>query len=265
MISSVVADVHVRAGQQFENQAVRPAVGAYVLLPRLGWLSRDAAQLRHARPALWRRRSRRRQCRWPAAVPAGAGVARGAGTVLAGRPGHAASFLVSHVSPFGSAAAPVVSVLTLVLVVARTRTSRRGRAAGGRACAARRAPVSIPDKVAQASKRLALLARSALTGRAFLASLGCAWAGLLSLDLMFVAVRYQPGFGPLAVAYSAANVVSALPVTPGGLGVAEVTLMAITVGFGAPRPTAVLAVLGYRLVNYWLALLPGWWPAFASG
>jgi hypothetical protein len=61
-----------------------------------------------------------------------------------------------------------------------------------------------PDKVAQASKRLALLARSALTGRAFLASLGCAWAGLLfdllSLDLMFVAVRYQPGFGPLAVA-----------------------------------------------------------------
>jgi uncharacterized protein (TIRG00374 family) len=93
-------------------------------------------------------------------------------------------------------------------------------------------------------------------------SLGCAWAGLLfgllSLDLMFVAVRYQPGFGPLAVAYSAANVVSALPVTPGGLGVAEVTLMAITVGFGAPRPTAVLAVLGYRLVNYWLPLLPGW-------
>jgi hypothetical protein len=69
-------------------------------------------------------------------------------------------------------------------------------------------------------------------------SLGCAWAGLLfdllSLDLMFVAVRYQPGFGPLAAACSAANVVSTLPVTPGGLGVAEVTLMAITVGFGAP-------------------------------
>jgi uncharacterized membrane protein YbhN (UPF0104 family) len=37
----------------------------------------------------------------------------------------------------------------------------------------------------------------------------------------------------------------------------EVTLVAITVGFGAPRPTAVLAVLGYRLVSYWLPLLPG--------
>jgi uncharacterized membrane protein YbhN (UPF0104 family) len=39
--------------------------------------------------------------------------------------------------------------------------------------------------------------------------------------------------------------------------VAEVTTIAITVGFGAPRATAVLAVLGYRVVNYWLPLLPG--------
>jgi uncharacterized membrane protein YbhN (UPF0104 family) len=37
----------------------------------------------------------------------------------------------------------------------------------------------------------------------------------------------------------------------------EVTLVAITVGFGSPRATAVLAVLGYRVVNYWLPLLPG--------
>jgi hypothetical protein len=33
--------------------------------------------------------------------------------------------------------------------------------------------------------------------------------------------------------------------------------VAITVGFGAPRATAVLAVLGHRIVNYWLPLLPG--------
>jgi uncharacterized membrane protein YbhN (UPF0104 family) len=32
-------------------------------------------------------------------------------------------------------------------------------------------------------------------------------------------------------------------------------VVAITVGFGVLRPTAVLAVLGYRLVNYWLPLL----------
>jgi uncharacterized protein (TIRG00374 family) len=74
---------------------------------------------------------------------------------------------------------------------------------------------------------------------------------------MFLALHYQPGFGPPAVAYAAANIASAIPVTPGELGVIEVTMAAITIGFGAPRATAVLAVLGYRIVNYWLPLLPG--------
>jgi uncharacterized protein (TIRG00374 family) len=122
-------------------------------------------------------------------------------------------------------------------------------------------PSIDPEKAAQTSKRLVVLARSALTGRAFLESYGFASADLLfdllSLDLMFLAFRYQPGFGPLAVAYGAANIASAIPITPGGLGVIEVTLVAITAGFGAPRATAVIAVLGYRVVNYWLPLLPG--------
>ena len=74
---------------------------------------------------------------------------------------------------------------------------------------------------------------------------------------MFLAFGYQPGFGPLAVAYAAANIASAIPLTPGGLGVVEVTLVAISVGYGSPRAIAVLAVLGYRVVNYWLPLLPG--------
>ena len=118
-----------------------------------------------------------------------------------------------------------------------------------------------PDQVGQTSSRLASLARTALTGRAFAVSFGLA-AGdllfdLLSLDLVFLALRYQPGFGPLAVAYATANIASAIPLTPGGLGIIEVTLVAVTVGFGAPRATAVLAVLGYRIVNYWLPLIPG--------
>jgi hypothetical protein len=33
--------------------------------------------------------------------------------------------------------------------------------------------------------------------------------------------------------------------------------VAITVGFGAPRATAVVEVIGYRLVNYWLSLPAG--------
>jgi len=122
-------------------------------------------------------------------------------------------------------------------------------------------PSIDPAKVGQTCARLAPLARTALTGRDFAVSFAFGagnWLfDLLALDLVFLALRYQPGFGPLAVAYAAANIASAIPLTPGGLGVIEVTLVAVTVGFGAPKATAVLAVLGYRLANYWLPLIPG--------
>ncbi len=155
----------------------------------------------------------------------------------------------------------VVVVLAVVLAVG-AHPAVAGRAGRWAAQVARHFRPGIdPEKVADTSRRLASLARSALTGRAFWTGFGFAAADLLfdllSLDLMFLAFRYQPGFGPLAVAYAAANIASAIPLTPGGLGVVEVTLVAISVGFGSPRATAVLAVLGYRVVNYWLPLLPG--------
>src|SRR6266568_2705930 len=155
----------------------------------------------------------------------------------------------------------VVIVLAAVLAVG-AHPAAAGRAGRWAASVARHVRPGIdPEKVAETSSRLASQARSALTGRAFGASSAFASADLLldllSLDLVFLALRYQPVFGPLAVAYPAAHIASAIPVTPGGLGVVEVTMVAITVGFGAPRPTAVLAVLGYRIVNYWLPLIPG--------
>lgn len=69
---------------------------------------------------------------------------------------------------------------------------------------------------------------------------------------MFAAFGYQPGFGPLAVAYGAANLASAIPLTSGGLVPWSRSPWA-----SGPRRTAALAVLGYRIVNYWLRLVPG--------
>jgi uncharacterized membrane protein YbhN (UPF0104 family) len=213
------------------------AAGIFGVLPRLGGLTRDAAGLRHARPAflaaaivaqaislgsyaqLYRR----------VLAALGARIRfRLAADVILG------TFFVSHLTPFGSATGTLVKHVR---------------------------PGIDPAKAGQTSARLASLARTALTGRAFAVRFvfasGDLLFDLLSLDLVFLALRYQPGFGPLAVAYAAANIASAIPLTPGGLGVIEVTLVAITVGFGAPRATAVLAVLGYRIVNYWLPLGPG--------
>jgi uncharacterized protein (TIRG00374 family) len=302
------------------------AAGVFGLLPRIGGLAHDAAGLRHAHPAFvvaavlaqaaslacYAQLYRRVLASLGAPVP----FALTARVTLA-------SFLVSHVTPFGSATGTVLNVSALEAEGVSAPTTSEGigltslvssaalvalfgagfAATAGRhlsrgyvtaagaalvlvvcvaaiallvgahpaiaervvrraARLARRFRPSIdPEKAAQSSGQLVARARSALTGRAFLASFAFAMGDLLfdllSLDLMFLAFGYQPGFGPVAVAYAAANIASAIPVTPGGLGVIEVTLVAVTVGFGAPRATAVLAVLGYRVVNYWLPLLPG--------
>ncbi len=58
----------------------------------------------------------------------------------------------------------------------------------------------------------------------------------------------------LLVAYGVANVLAAIPITPGGLGVIEGVLIPTLHGFGAPSNVALLAVLSYRLVNFWIPI-----------
>lgn len=55
----------------------------------------------------------------------------------------------------------------------------------------------------------------------------------------------------LLVAYGLANVLAAIPLTPGGLGVVEATITTLLVGFDTPRGIATLGVLVYRLVQFW--------------
>ena len=58
----------------------------------------------------------------------------------------------------------------------------------------------------------------------------------------------------LFVAYGLANILAVLPFTPGGLGVVEGVLIPTIVGFGVPHAPAILAVLLYRLINFWLPI-----------
>jgi non-canonical purine NTP pyrophosphatase (RdgB/HAM1 family) len=61
----------------------------------------------------------------------------------------------------------------------------------------------------------------------------------------------------LVIAYGAANIAAAIPLTPGGLGVVEATVSGILVGFGTPRTIAIWGVIGWRLVNFWLPIPVG--------
>jgi hypothetical protein len=105
----------------------------------------------------------------------------------------------------GAALALVASVLAIALVLA-AHPDMPASAARRVARVARHVRSSIdPEKAARTSKRLASLARSALTGRAFVDSFGFVSADLLfdllSLDLMFcccpVPARFRAAGGRL--------------------------------------------------------------------
>ncbi len=61
----------------------------------------------------------------------------------------------------------------------------------------------------------------------------------------------------LIVAFGLANVLAAVPLTPGGLGVVEGVYVPVIVGFGLPRATAVVGVVSYRIAQYWLPIVVG--------
>ena len=61
----------------------------------------------------------------------------------------------------------------------------------------------------------------------------------------------------LLVAYGLANILAVIPITPSGLGVVEGVLIPTLVGFHVPKTTAILGVIGYRLINFWLPIPVG--------
>jgi uncharacterized protein (TIRG00374 family) len=76
-----------------------------------------------------------------------------------------------------------------------------------------------------------------------------------SLYVFVAAFGHQlPNADGLLVGYGLANVLSVVPVTPGGLGIVEGVLVPSLVGFGTTRGVATLAVVGWRLFNFWLPI-----------
>ena len=61
----------------------------------------------------------------------------------------------------------------------------------------------------------------------------------------------------LLVAFGLANLLAAIPITPGGLGVVETTYITTLIGFGLPRRVVTLGVASYRLAQYWFPILLG--------
>ena len=124
---------------------------------------------------------------------------------------------------------------------------------------ARRVPRLDPDRISQilarVAERITLLISNRRTLRASLEWAALNW--LLDAACLWVflyAFGYPISPIDLIVAYGLANILAAIPLTPGGLGVVEATLTSAIVGFGVPHSQALLAVLAYRFLNFWLPI-----------
>jgi uncharacterized protein (TIRG00374 family) len=75
-------------------------------------------------------------------------------------------------------------------------------------------------------------------------------------SLWVFVMAFGHGLSPvdLLVAYGLANILAVIPITPAGLGVVEGVLIPTLAGFGVPKATAVVGVLAWRLVNFWLPI-----------
>jgi uncharacterized protein (TIRG00374 family) len=62
----------------------------------------------------------------------------------------------------------------------------------------------------------------------------------------------------LLLVYGAGAAVGSTGITPGGFGLVELALTAALTAAGLHRSQALAAVLAYRLVNFWLILIGGW-------
>lgn len=75
------------------------------------------------------------------------------------------------------------------------------------------------------------------------------WAG-------FRAFGASPPIAAIVLAYYVGQIANVLPI-PGGIGGVEGGMIGAFIAFGVNGSTAVLAVLAYRLISFWLPILPG--------
>jgi uncharacterized protein (TIRG00374 family) len=83
------------------------------------------------------------------------------------------------------------------------------------------------------------------------------WAG--DMLTLYAAIRLfgaEVSIPSLIVAYATGFVVSALPLPAGGAGGIEATITLTLHTIGVPYASAVLAVLAYRVITFWLPIVP---------
>ncbi|HXR44728.1 MAG TPA: YbhN family protein [Pseudolysinimonas sp.] len=181
-------------------------------------------------------------------------------------------FLIGAIGTIGRAApsaalivaVAAVLVLSAASVVATWGLLRHGEAIrrGARAVG-RRVPLLTEERAEGLVIEATRVVREILRDRRRSALAAITAAGNWLLDataLWLVLWAFGASVDPLILlaAYGVATILAQLPLTPGGLGIVEATLTVALTGFGVAHGPALLGVLGWRVLEYWLPIPIGW-------
>ena len=162
---------------------------------------------------------------------------------------------------YGAAALIGIVVMGAVAVMILGLMDGQGRAERALRWIARRLRQD-EDRIGEVTRHLAnrlegLIREPVLLVRVFV------WATanwVLDIAALWVFLRAFGGsvaIDGLVVSFGIANVLSSVPITPGGLGIVEGIYIPTLVGFGLGKSTATVGVLTYRVAQYWLPILIG--------
>lgn len=163
---------------------------------------------------------------------------------------------------YGFAALAGLILITLFAATVYLLTRGQRRALDVLSAWAAKVPHVNPEKATALVQTIADRLRVLLRDRALLVH-ALEWAAAnwlfdaASLWVFVFAFGHAVSPIDLLVAYGLANILAAIPITPSGLGVVEGVLISTLVGFHTPKAIAILGVLSYRLVNFWLPIPSG--------
>ena len=118
------------------------------------------------------------------------------------------------------------------------------------------APAKIQTAVAHLLDGWDALLRGGWRGPVLGAVLNTAF-DILTLGFLFWAAGHPINMAVLVAGYGIPQLLGKLTVILGGIGVVEASMMGLYTLLGAPKPTAVVVVLVYRLLSFWIPTLVG--------
>jgi uncharacterized protein (TIRG00374 family) len=159
---------------------------------------------------------------------------------------------------YGTAA--IIGVIVLAIFAFLVFSLMKGRSQSERAVRSIARKLRMDEERAgQTVRHIAARLRELMTEPRLLARVTL-WASanwLCDAASLWVFLRAFGASAPidgLLVSFGIANLVAAIPITPGGLGLVEGVYLPLLTGFGVPRAVVALAVPTYRLAQFWLPI-----------